>query len=121
MKSHTFTAKDFSNFKMVIEYWMEQFGMTDWNVTVEHAQIGTGINAQTQYNYVSKAVSFRLTKVSEGDYGMVTDPCKLALHEVLHLLLGDYNATTAKLGDAYHDLVIGREHEVINKLMRVLK
>ena len=94
--------------------------MHDWHVTVLHEQIGAGVNAQVQYNPKAKSACFRLSISSEGDFGFVTDPERLALHEVLHLMLGDFCYTTANLGSDTHDLVVAREHEVINKLMRVL-
>lgn len=121
MKSVIFTDDDFGKFKTVVEYWIEQFGLTEWNIDITHDQIGDRTNAQTQYNTTSKGAIIRLTKVSEGDFNMVTDVTKLALHEVLHLLLADFCETTAKLADTHHDLVVGREHELINKLMRVVK
>jgi len=121
MKQHTFTGDEFKEFSDRIYHWMNAFGITDWHVTIEHVQIGDRVAAQTQANPISKSVSFRLTQSIEGDYGFVTEVSQLALHEVLHLLLFDFCCATASLGDAYHDIVIGREHEVINKLMRVLK
>jgi len=121
MQQHSFSKEDFAVFEQCIHDWLGRFGITDWHVTIEHTQIGERVTAQTQANPVNKSVSFRLTQSTEGDYGFITDVRQLALHEVLHLLLFDFCCTTAKLADAYHDIVIGREHEVINKLMRVLK
>lgn len=121
MTPHTFTEYDFAEYEAAVLHWLDAFGITDWHVTITHDQIGRGINAQTQYNTTAKNVSFRLTHNTEGDYGMLTDPKRLALHEVLHLLLAEYCETTAKLGDPVHDLVIAQEHGVLNKLMRVLK
>lgn len=121
MKQHTFTDADFEEFRTQIHRMLDLLGIIDWHVTIEHAQIGDRVTAQIQANPVTKSAYFRLTKSTEGDYGFVADVRELAIHEVLHLLLFDFCCTTAKLGDAYHELVVGREHEVINRLMRVLK
>lgn len=101
--------------------YMTDFGMHDWVVSVLHDQIGDGVIAQVQYRANAKSACFRLTKHAEFDYGFDTDVKRLALHEVLHLMLADFCETTAKLSDPSHDLVIAREHEVLNKLMRVIK
>ena len=121
MKVHTFTENDFKLYQAAILRWLDEFGITEWHVTITHEQIGQGVSAQTQYNTVSKSVSFRLTHNTEGDFGMLIDPERLALHEVLHLLLADYCETVAKMASPIHDLVIAQEHGVLNKLMRVLK
>lgn len=116
----TFTNEDFLAFEKYVHRWVCRLGLTEWNLTVMHDQIGGAVNAQTQYNTVSKGACIRLTKVSEGDYNMITDPNLLALHEVLHLLLADFCETTAKLGSPVHDLVVGQEHAVIQRLMNAL-
>lgn len=121
MTPHTFTSEDFSAFKQAVHYWLNKFGISEWHVTVLHDQIGDRNNAQCQYNTTTKNVCFRLTINTEGDYGMVLDPERLALHEVLHLVLADYCETTCKLADPVHPLVVAREHEVMNRLMRALK
>lgn len=121
MKSHEFTDDDFKLFDCAIHDYIKLFGLTDWVVSVQHDQIGEGTMAQVQYKALGKSACFRLTKHTEFDYGLGTDPKRLALHEVLHLLLADFCETSAKLADSQHDLVIAREHEVIHKLMRVIQ
>lgn len=121
MNSHTFTDADFDEFRGAVYRYMGEFGMNDWVVTVQHDQIGEGVMAQVQYRALAKSACFRLTKHTEFDYGFDTDPKHLALHEVLHLLLADFCETAAKLADPCHDLLIAREHEVLHKLMRVIK
>lgn len=121
MQTYEFSAEDFSAFEAAVRRYMSDFGMADWVVNVMHDQIGDGVMAQVQYKAVGKYACFRLTKHTEFDYGAGTDPDRLALHEVLHLLLADFCETCAKLGDVGHDLVIAREHEVLHRLMRVIK
>jgi len=81
-------------------------------------QIGNGIAAQTQYNTVSKNASIRLTINSEGDFGVITNVEKLAIHEVLHLLLADWCETAAKMQSSNHDLVVVEEHAVAEPIGR---
>lgn len=121
MKSHEFTPSDFARFERAVRDYMSALGIHDWAVTIQHDQIGEGIMAQVQYKALGKSACFRLTKHTEFDYGLDKTPERLALHEVLHLLLADFCETSAKLADSTHDLVIAREHEVLHKLMRVIK
>lgn len=120
MKSHTFTEQEFNVFDAEVRRLVGCFGMVDWHVTCEHQQIGNRVNAQVQYNPTAKTAMFRLSQTSEGDFGWQIDPLRLAMHEVLHLLLADFVFAASKLGDDAHDIVVAREHEVINRLMRIL-
>lgn len=121
MKTQTFTPEDFTRFKAKVEALIEQFGLRDWHLTLLHEQIGDRTIAQTQYNLIAKSACIRLTINSEGDYGHEGDVERLALHEVLHLLLSEYCETAAKLGSSSHDLVIAQEHGVLHRLMRGMK
>lgn len=121
MKTFVFTDDDFSRFAFAVGERMDQFGLTEWSYDVEHDQIGDKVNAQVQYNCVSKVALFRLTKVSEGDFGMHTNVLKLALHEVLHLMLADYAWTASKAQNDIAEVVVSHEHEMINRLMRVIE
>lgn len=120
MKTHTFTPQDFELFKAKVQSLLDAFGMYEWHVTVAHEQIGDRVCAQTTYNNTSKNASIRLTINAEGDFGLLWDVEKLATHEVLHLLLADWCETAAKMQSATHDLVVGQEHAVLNRLMRVM-
>ncbi|MFZ9247059.1 MAG: hypothetical protein ACO23K_02180 [Ilumatobacteraceae bacterium] len=118
MKTMRFSDQDFKRFKKYVLKYVEVFGLVEWNLTVSHGQIGGNIVAQTQYNSVSKNASIRLTEQAEADYGVEDDVRRLALHEVLHLLVADFCETAAKLGDTHHELVVGAEHQLIARLMR---
>ena len=121
MKTHTFTANDFEIFKARVLSLVEQLGLTEWNLSITHEQIGSGVAAQTQYNTVSKNASIRLTINAEGDFGFITDVEQLAIHEVLHLALADWGEVIAKMQNANHDLAVAQEHAVLNRLMRIIK
>jgi hypothetical protein len=120
MKIHTFTDEDFAEFKAKAEELINTFGLHEWHVTISHEQIGDRVAAQTSCNHVARHASIRLTKQNEGDFGIEWDPKRLALHEVLHLLMWDFCETTAKLGDPTLSLVVAQEHALVNRLMRVL-
>lgn len=120
MKTHTFTDEDFEKFKARVEDLINVFGLHEWHLTITHDQIGDRVTAQTQYNSVAHTASIRLTKHTEGDFGLEWDVERIAMHEVLHLLLSDYCETVAKLGSAAHELVVAQEHAVLHRLMRVL-
>ena len=120
MKIHTFTDEDFIKFKAKAEELINTFGLHEWHVTISHEQIGDRVAAQTSCNHVARHASIRLAKQNEGDFGIEWNPERLALHEVLHLLMWDFCETTAKLGDSNHSLVIAQEHALVHRLMRVL-
>jgi hypothetical protein len=121
MKTHTFTPSDFERFTAKVQWLVHEMGLTEWNLTITHEQIGDRVAAQTQYNTVSKNAVIRLTINSEGDFGLVTEVDRLAVHEVLHLALADWGETIAKMQNANHDLAVAQEHAVLNRLMRVIK
>ena len=120
MRTKIFTDDDFAAFEAKVRELIHLFGMYEWHLMIAHEQIGDRVCAQTQYNVVAKTASIRLTKQVEGDFGLLWEPERLAMHEVLHLVLCEYCETTAKMGSSTHDLVIAQEHGVLNRLMRAL-
>lgn len=121
MKSYFFSEEQFNVFRESVNYWINRFGLTEWEVVVEHEQIGDNIQANASYSLSSKQALIRLTKVSEGDYGVNDSMKSLALHEVLHLMLADFCWIASKAKNDYDDIVISHEHTIINRLMRVIK
>ena len=121
MKTKVFTSSDFKTFKQEVERLVGALGLSDWDLSISHEQIGDNCCAQTHYDDTAKIASIRLTIQVEGDYGLEWDPRRLAMHEVLHLLLADFCVTSCKIGDAVDPLVMAQEHAVIHRLMKVLK
>lgn len=116
-----YTRKEFLQYKQRVNEWLRRFGMDKcWNVDFKQRTIGDGIAGNTTYNTVSRNACFQLAEVQTGDYCLHDDMNALALHEVLHLLVADLVWTTKEMKDDAHDLVISREHELINRLMPVL-
>lgn len=120
MKTKIFTDDDFAVFEAKVRELIHLFGMYEWHLTITHEQIGDRVCAQTQYNIVAKTASIRLTKQAEGDFGLLWEPERLAVHEVLHLVLSEFCETAAMLGSSTHALVVAQEHGVLNRLMRAL-
>lgn len=121
MKTYTYTPADFERFTAKVQSLVSDMGLTDWNLQITHEQIGDRVAARTCYDTVSKTASIRLTINIEGDFGLVTNVERLAIHEVLHLLLADWGETVAKMQNANHDLAVAQEHALINRLMRIIK
>ena len=121
MTPYTFTEQDFIDFRYEVTRWTSCLGLANgWFIEVRQEQIGGGVNAQCAYDVQRRNALFRLTIHTEGDFCMLTDPKKLALHECLHLALAEVVYTAAKLGDDSHELAIAKEHELINRLMMVM-
>ena len=120
MKTKIYTEDDFIRFDSHIRRWIEKLGLTEWNFDVQHEQIGENAQARCSYNNVSKNCIFKLTKVLEYSFGVIEDLNKLALHEVLHLAMADYTWLASQTKDEYSDASISHEHELINRLARVI-
>lgn len=120
MKVEVFTEKDFDEFRLAVVKWMVALNLTGWRFEVQHEQIGDGTRASVSYNHRAKLAVFRLTRSAEFDFGAVDTPERLALHEVLHLLVADLVTEAAKTGDDMCDTVVSREHELIHRLMEIL-
>ena len=85
-----------------------------------HTQL-VGSAARTTYNNISKIACFQLTVNIEYDFCHQSDLNKLALHEVIHLLLADFGYVLAETKDQWSDLVIAHEHAVVMRLLKVIK
>lgn len=120
MKHYTYTKKDFKDFEMYIHDWINKFGITEWDYEVMHNQLD-GSAARTTYNNKAKIACFQLTVNIEYDFCHQSDLNKLALHEVIHLLLADFGYVLAETKDQWADLVIAHEHAVVMRLLKVIK
>jgi hypothetical protein len=120
VKKYTYTKKDFNSFKKSVIYWMDRFGITEFEYQIIHSQIDGGA-AITTYNNKSKLACFQLTHKIKYDFCHQSDMNKLALHEVIHLLLADFGYAIHETKDFCSDLVIAHEHAVVMRLLRVIK
>jgi len=121
MHVHVFTEEDFKIFVNYIRHFTEKLNLTDWNIEFEHSQIGDGVSATCWYDTQSRSCLFKLTRSTEGDYNLNTNVAKIALHEVLHLLLGNLLHIAAVTQDDTKGLTLSEEHAVINKLLKFME
>ncbi len=113
-----FNAQDFRSYVSSVKKWLNILGITEFDVDFKHEQINAA--AEVEIDSEAKTAVFRLTKQAEINVKSLQSVDTLALHEVLHLLMGDmtWAASKAKERD---EIIISHEHEVINRLMRVMK
>lgn len=105
-----------ADFKHHVLQWIDKFGLYDWRCifTVEK-DAGDRI-ATVQVNPGSRVATFICYTTSES----VMPVERIALHEVLHLLLADTLAEAVKHEDYYHDDIARLEHAAMERLMRVI-
>jgi hypothetical protein len=118
MSNYTYTKKDFKYFKLSVIFWLDKFGITEWEIDFKHHQIDSA--ARTTYNNKSKLACFQLSKNVEYDFCGQLDMNKLALHEVIHLLLADFGYAIHETKDFCSDMAIANEHAVVMRLMRAI-
>ena len=83
--THKLTEKQFKSFESEVEYWLEYFGILDWQVLVLFEKIDDA-RGDCTFNIPGKIATIRLSK--EWNYppkGFDVEKC--AFHEVCELLL----------------------------------
>jgi hypothetical protein len=118
LNKHTYSKADFSQFKKSVLFWLKKFGITEWEVDFKHHQIDSA--AITTYNNKAKLVCFQLSLSIEYNFCEQLDMHKLALHEVIHLLLADFGYVIQETQDYNSDLAISHEHAVVMRLMKAI-
>lgn len=119
MGLHRTTQSDFRKFKASVEYWLEQFGLTDWDVAIKHEDLEENAIGQASWLYRARCATISLSRAYESP---VKDESveSTALHEVLELVL-------ARLGGLAGDRTWdeseweAERHAVIHRLMAVLE
>ena len=100
----------FAKFREEVWHWVGRFGLRDWHVDFKLDMEETEAEAQVEYDRNTRHATF--TYFAAPDKSCVPD--RLALHEVLHLLLGDL------IPEDCGDDVAREEHRVIERLLHVL-
>ena len=108
---------DFIYFKARCEHWIEVLGINDWDVEYNHLEI----TADARYigNCVNRGCTLILATEWEKREVTKAKLNKFALHEVIHLLLGEMSG----IGQARYmteDEFDTAEHAVVNRLIKVL-
>ena len=108
-----------AEFRRHCEYWHRRFGLTDYQLIVEHRERQSDDTAMAR---VHISVDSRIATVKWFDHPEpVLSLRNLAKHEMLHVLLSDFVFTAASLRSNEHDDVIREEHKVIARLMDVIQ
>ena len=117
MKNYKTTNKDFQYFKSRCKYWIEYFGLKQWDVYYLHEEDKNNF-ASCASHYRGKSVTIFL------EIGWSIEPTKKALnlsafHEVCEILLAPlfHIAEDRTYDEAEH---VSRHHEVIRTLENVI-
>ena len=109
---YKYTAENFLEYIVHCNYYLKLFGITEWDVDYKHHKIDCA--ARISYNNSGRLACFQLTTKGTIDFCHHDDMRKLALHEVLHLLLADIT----KARESPEEIAI--EHTAIHRLMNVI-
>lgn len=117
------TKKDFEYFKQRCHHWISVFGINDWNVNYAHTK---RINCRAVFDpmgagSVGRECYLALATEWPSDLPINEENlCHTALHEVVHLLLGEY-ACIAASRFITKDELHAAEHALANRLIHVVK
>lgn len=120
------TWGQFTLFQPAVRYWLGALGLLDWNVSIEFAPLGRddrSVQARCTTNWTqhSARIVFNTDFTPEVDgFGGEHDMERLALHEVMHIVLCDLVNVVAQERDAYTDKSDAAEHAALRRLMRVI-
>lgn len=108
--AHDIAMTRFIAFQQWVEHWIAVFGLHDWYADFQLDMEGAEAEAQVEYDRNTRHATFTYFAAAGKSYS----PDRLALHEVLHLLLGDL------IPEDCGDDVAREEHRVIERLLHVL-
>ena len=86
--------EDYEYFRKRVRRWVDYFGLLDWSITTEFAELEDGVCASSFVNssvrsamltLSTKLTAYDLPNAENKDYIL----CKFAFHEVMHVLLGE--------------------------------
>ena len=109
---YKYTIKQFNSYKKYCKHYLALFGITEWDVDYKHHKIDA--QSRVSYNNSARIACFQLTTKGTIDFCYNDDMQKLALHEVLHLLLADL----AMGKESVEEIAI--EHTVIQRLINAM-
>jgi hypothetical protein len=113
------TLKDFQLFKDCADRWIQKLSICNWAFYYEHKKLD-GKYAETIWSSVDMIATIRLSK----DWDDLrpkndTEIDRLALHEVLHVLLAPL-VSQAEWRYASQDGIITVEHSIVRSLENML-
>lgn len=113
------TRKDFEEFKRNCLKWQNKLGITNWSIYFEHCP-AKGTYAKTHWNTVQMAATIQFAT-----YWDSTRPKnsyeidKLALHEVVHVLLAPL-VSEAEYRYTSLDAIESAEHSIVRSLENLI-
>jgi len=114
MKKYKTTKKDFKIFKSECKKWIKKFGLKDWDITYKHEKIES--LGTTKWHIIDRWVDITLSK----DFGK-TESSKYevkqtAYHEVIELLLAEFNTLAESRYSTYNQLETAR-HAIVQRMI----
>lgn len=104
-------------FESACRNWQATLGLTDWTIHFKVAPAKEDrVEAMVEYEVEDRHAT--LTAYDGAATGLT--PERVALHEILHLLLADALAMAATRGHAEHVDVAREEHRAIERLLNVI-
>lgn len=103
-------------FERACRRWQVTLGLTDWTFSFKTAKADGVHEAEVMYNCETRCAIFTY-------YVGVDDACtpaRIALHEMLHVLLADMLSIAARRADDNHPDALREEHRVIERLLNAL-
>lgn len=97
-------------FENEVRTWVDRLGLKDWYVDFKLDEESLEVEAQVEYDKNTRHATFTYFAAAKKSYY----PERLALHEVLHLLMADVIPADCS-GD-----VAREEHRMIERLLHVL-
>lgn len=114
------TAEHFALFKSECDQWIKRWGLLDWDIIYTHVDLNTDL-ARLKSNYTGKNAVISLGINWEEEYSPITtyQIKKSAFHEIMELLLAEYDAI-ATSRCINEDEVNNARHTVIRRLENVV-
>jgi hypothetical protein len=113
---------DFKYFKARCEYWIDYLGINDWNVNYAHTE---KIDARAVFDPMNAGSVGRECYLALAIEWVKDLPInkeslnQTALHEVVHLLLGEFSCI-AESRFITKDELHAAEHALVNRIIKVL-
>jgi hypothetical protein len=95
--------------------WQIKLGLTDWTLRFK-VEKGDG----SRWAHVDYDLECRQVQVISYPDKMDANPDRIALHEMLHILLADYVSLAANRCSDTHTDVVREEHRAIERLLNAL-
>jgi hypothetical protein len=115
-------AKDFHQYESCCRKWIRFFGLLDWDVAFEHADLGGDTEAQCTFNAESRMATLSLNTEITG----IIPLDRLAFHETAELMLADLNelansrfTTELQIDQARHNVIHTLENSIYQFIQKV--